>query len=249
MNEDKEQTVSQENPSDLQLCCEGGSCCPSGSNVAGKNWKIVIFVLVVVAAGAVLARSIIRRSESATEQGRDTFAAIQPVGIQDASSPKVGALTPDMTAPKGSAETLAAANEKTGANVSDKDAAALWGQELDSLASLNKAAADTDAVFILLAADDQEISQAAARQVEAAARTIQYNGVRISAFRLKQGAPNYANLKEQLSVPCVIAMVKGGSVSGVSADQITETKLVQAFVSASRPSSGCCPPGSGATCP
>ncbi|MFH1718712.1 MAG: hypothetical protein ABIF19_15255, partial [Planctomycetota bacterium] len=113
----------------------------------------------------------------------------------------------------------------------------------DSLASLNNVAADTDAVFILLAADDQEGSRAATEQIEAAAKMIRSNGTRISAFRLKQGAPNYANLTKQLSAPCVLAMVKGGGVSGVPAGQITETKLVQAFVTASSPSSGCCPPG------
>ena len=117
------------------------------------------------------------------------------------------------------------------------------------MASLNKIATDADAVFILLAADDQVDNQAAIKQIEAAAKKVQAGGIRISAFRLKQGAPNYANFTKQLSVPCVIAIVKGGGLSGVPADQITETKLVQAFVTASRPSSGCCPPGSGASCP
>jgi len=128
-------------------------------------------------------------------------------------------------------------------NVPIKASPALWRPGLDSMASLGKVAADTDAVFILLAADNQESNQTAIKQVEAAAQTIQSNGIRIAAFRLSQGAPNYANLTEQLSAPCVLALVKGGSVSGVSADQITESKLVQAYVAASRPSSGCCGPG------
>jgi len=250
MNDDKEQAGSQEKSGDLQPCCDGGSCCPSGSDGAGKNWKIAVFILIVVAAGAVLARSIIRKSDSSTEQGQDTFAAIQPEVIQDTPSPlSAEATTQDLTAPKGNAEIPVVANEKTEKDVPDKASPALWRPELDSIASLGKVAADTDAVFVLLAADDQESSQAATKQIEAAAKTIQSNGVRICAFKLKRGAPNYANLTKQLSVPCVLAMVKGGGLSGVSADQITETKLVQAFVTASRPSSGCCPPGSGTTCP
>jgi hypothetical protein len=249
MNDDKEQVGSQQTEGDLQPCCDGGSCCPSGSDGAGKNWKIVVFILIVVAAGSVLARSIIRKSDSSTEQGQNTFAAIQPVGIQDASLPKAEAKTQDPTAAKGEATISAVTNENTEQDVPVKVSPTLWRPELDSIASLGKVTADTDAVFILLAADDQETTQAATKQIEAAAKIIQSNGVRISAFRLKQGAPNYANLAKQLSTPCVLAMVKGGSLSGVPADQITETKLVQAFVTASRPSSGCCPPGSGASCP
>jgi hypothetical protein len=204
----------------------------------------VVFILIVLAAGVVLARSLLRKSDSPTEQGQNTFAAIQPEIAGDAPSPQ----DTEATASEGNAETHAVANEKTKENTSDEASPALWGPELDSLASLDKAAANSAAVFILLAAEDQESNQAATKQIEAAARMIRTGGTTISAFRLKQGAPNFANLTKQLSVPCVLAMAKGGGLSGVPADQITEAKLVQAFVAASRPSSGCCPPGSGATC-
>ena len=226
MNDDKEKAGSRENAGDLQPCCDGGSCCPSGSDGGCKNWKIAMFVLIVVAAGVVLARSLISKSNSAADQRQQLFATIPPDGKPD---------------------TPAAANI-TETQGSDQPASSLWGEPLDSLASLNKVAADTDAVFILFAADDQESSQAATKQIEAAAKTIRGSGTRVSAFRLKQGTADYANLTKQLSVPCVLAMVKGRGLSGVSGE-ITETKLVQAFVAASRPASGCCPPGSGASCP
>ena len=249
MNDKKEQAGSQENTSDLQPCCDGGNCCPSGSDGGGKSWKIAVFILIVLAAGVVLARSLIRKSDSATEQGQGTFAAIAPEVTGDTPLPQnADAATQNTTASEANTETPAVANEETKENASNEASPALWGPELDSLASLNKVAADSDAVFILLAADDQERNQAATKQIEAAAKTIRSNGVRISAFRLKQGAPNFADFTKQLSAPCVLAMVKGAGMRGVSADQIAETKLVQAFVTASRPSSGCCPPGSGVTC-
>ncbi|OHB73042.1 MAG: hypothetical protein A2Z25_06650 [Planctomycetes bacterium RBG_16_55_9] len=228
MTDDKERAGNQENASNVQPCCDGGSCCSSGSDGGGKSWKIVVFVLIVVAAGVVLARSLIGRSNPATDQTQQLFATVQPGDKPD---------TPE------------AVNATTETQVSNQPASSLWGQPLDSLASLNEVAADTDAVFVLLAADDPKGSQAATEQIEAAAKTIRNGGTRVSAFRLKQGAPNYASLTQQLSSPCVLAMVRGGGVSGVPADQITETKLVQAFVAASRPASGCCPAGSGASCP
>jgi hypothetical protein len=227
MNDDKEKAASQENAGNLQPCCDRGRCCPSGSEGGGKNWKIAVFILIVVAAGVVLARSLISKSNSAADQRQQLFATVPPDGKPD---------TP-------------AAVNITETQEPNQPASSLWGEPLDSLASLNKVAAGTNAVFILLAADDQASSDAATKQIEAAAKTIRGGGTRISAFRLKPGTADYANLTKQLSVPCVLAMVRGGGMSGVLADQITETKLVQAFVAASRPSSGCCPPGSGVTCP
>lgn len=250
MNDDKEQAAAQQSESDLQSCCDGGSCCPSGSDGPSRCCKMVVFVLIVLAAGIVLARSIIKRSDSATEQTRSTFAAVSPQVTEDTPAPQIANATSQQpTAPKGDGETPAVTSEKTQQDVPDRPSPALWGPELDALASLNNVAANSDAVFVLLMAEDKERNQAAVKEIEAAAKTIQSNGVRISAFRLSQGAPNYANFSKQMSTPCVLAMVKGGSVSGVSADKITETNLVQAFVAASRPTSGCCPPGSGATCP
>jgi hypothetical protein len=210
----------------------------------------VVFILIVLAAGAVLARSLLSKSDSPTEQGQNTFAAIQPEVMGDTSSPQNAqqATMQNPTASKDDTETSAAANEETKEDISDKASPALWGPELDSLALLDKAAANSDAVFILLAAEGRQSNQAATRQIEAAIRKIQTGGTTISAFRLRQGAPSFANFAEQLSVPSVLAMVKGAGMSAVSADQITEMKLIQAFVSASRPSAGCCPPGSGVTC-
>ncbi len=219
MNDDKEQADSRQNASDLQPCCDGGSCCTSSSDGVSKNWKSVIFALILLAAGVVLARSFIRKANLTANQGQQSLALIQPEsgGYIDAPSAVDG--------------------------TTDTEASSLWGKPLDSIASLGEAASDTDAVFILLAAEDQQDMQPITKVIEAAAKTIQAGGTRISAFRLMQGAPNYANLTKQLSDPCVLAMVKGCGLSGIPADQITETKLVQAFVTASRPGSACCPPG------
>jgi hypothetical protein len=184
--------------------------------------KILIFFVILAAAGIVLARSFVKKANSTTDQAQKIFATIQT---------------------QENAETSSQPNTMAEEETSDRAEPALWGAELDSLASLNEAAAEMDAVFILLGAESQQDIQPIAEQIEAAAKKIQSNGIRISAFRLNRGAPNYANLTKQLSAPCVLAMVKGGGLSGVSADQISETKLVRAFVAASRPSSGCCPSG------
>ncbi|MHC4156819.1 MAG: hypothetical protein ACYST6_18150 [Planctomycetota bacterium] len=120
--------------------------------------------------------------------------------------------------------------------------AALWGPELDSLASLDEVATEVDAVFILIAGRNQQDAQTLTGEIEAATKSIRSRGNRISAFRLKKDATDYENMAEQFSVPTVMVMVKGLGYSAVS-DQITEANLIEAFVTASQAPAGCCPPG------
>jgi len=241
-------TENTENTGDAKPCCDGRSCCPSGSDGAGKNWKIMVFIIIVIAAGAVLANSLIRKSNADADQSQQTFASIQLDNMSDTPSPVETPTTPESPIEaKSQIESPPVVVETTNQDVPVIGGPSLWGAELESIASLNKLATDTDAVFVFLAAKDQLNDQAITRQIEAAAKIIKADGVRVSAFRLKQSAPDYAQLAKQVSVPSVLAMVKGRGTSAVSGE-ITETKLVQAFVAASRPGGGCCPAGS-TTCP
>ena len=248
MSDSKEQVSGQENVGDVQSCCDGGDCCPSGSASGGKSWKTLIFVLVLIAAGVVLAHSFI--GESDADQSQQTFAPIQIDNMSDIPSPSKAAVNAETpVVPKIETETQLATDETEKQDMPAEVASSLWGLELDSLASLNKVATETDAVFVFLAAGSLQNMQPVIKQIEAAAQKIESNGVRVTAFRLKEAAPEYAQLSKQVSIPCVLAMVKGGGMSTVSGE-ISEAKLVQAFVAASRPTSGCCPPGTDASdCP
>lgn len=248
---DNTDEAGQENPNDAQACCStasgSGDCCSPDSGSSGKTWKMLVFLVIVVAAGAVLARSIMNKSNSTTDQTQELFATIQPEVRSDTPSPSNAAAnveTPDK--PKASTDSPSTVTPTTKVPVSGGPEPTLWGKPLDSLASLNKVAVDTDAVFILLAAEDQRDMQPVTSEIEAAARKIQSSGTRISAFTLQKDAPNYAQLTKQFPTPCVLAMVKGRGMSGVTGE-ITETKLIQAFVAASRPTSGCCPSGAGSS--
>ena len=217
----------QENVDDSQKCwtsSSGDSACCS-SDPGSSKMKMVVFIIIVVAAGVVLTRSILRKSNSDLTQSQQAFASIQT-------------------------ETLTIVDESKKQGNSVKAVSSLWQADLDSLASLNTVAAEVDVVFVLLAAKDNLNDQAITKEIEAAAQKIMANGKKVTAFRLKESAPDYANLAKQVSVPSVLAMVKGLGMSAVSGE-ISETKLIQAFVTASRssgcgPSSGCspssCPP-------
>jgi hypothetical protein len=249
VNENMEQGSGQESMDNTEPCCssgsDGGSCCPSGSDGGGRGWKILVFLVIVIAAGVVLARSLINKPNPTCDQTQEGYATIQPEENSDTPLPL--AATPQVETPalpKSDIESPTVAKNIIEEDVFDKAVATLWGPELDSLASLNKVAAETDAVFVLLAAEDKLKMESVTTEVEAAAKKIQAGGKRICAFKLKKDAPYYARLAKQFSIPCVVAMVKGRGLSGVS-DEITEKKLIQAFVMASRPRSACGPGGCG----
>ncbi len=218
-NSDK---AGQESMDDSQKCCPSTSgdstCCSSASGSYSKR-KLVVFAIIVVAAGIILARSLTKESNAVSDDTQQLFASI-PQEKNNEISPQITAVT----------------NVET----SDKTELTLWRPELNSLASLNKVAADTEVVYVLLA--DQQDSQTITKAIEAAAKKIRSKGSRICAFRLKKDAPDYAQLAKQFSIPCVVAMVKGRGMSAVSGE-INEAKLIQAFVTASRPS-GCGPSSS-----
>jgi len=240
---DNSDKAGQETPDDAQACCStasgGGDRCSPDSGSGGKSWKLLVFLIIVVAAGVVLARSIMNKSDSTTDQSQPLFTTNQlEVSSDTPSSPNVE--TPDEA--KASTVNPTTAKPTATEPASGVPKPTLWGKPLISLASLNEVAVDTDAVFIFLAAEDKQQMQPVTSEIEAAARKIQTNGTRITAFTLEKSAPDYAQLAKQFPVPCVLAMVKGRGMNGVTGE-INEAKLLQAFVAASRATSGCCPPG------
>ncbi len=219
LDNDNSGQAGQENLDNSQASCSSTSgssgCCSPDSDSGGKTWKLLIFVVVLAAAGIVLARSFVKQSNSTTDQTPQAFAAIPT-------------------------QENATAKEAT----SDGTELALWGPELDSLASLNEVALEIDAVFILVSGENQQGTQDIISEIEAATKKVRARGNRISAFSLKKDATDYEELAKQFSVPSVVAMVKGCGLNAVSGE-ITEEKLLQAYVTASRAPSGCCSPGAG----
>ncbi len=223
LDKDNSSLPGQQDSDDSQPCCpptSGGEvCCSSGSNGIPQKWRALIFFFVLAAAAIVLANSLMKKSKAVAEQSQYSFPAVATG--QTVPSQSVGIKT-----------------EKA----ADGAEAALWGPELDSLAALDEVATDAETVFILICARDQQETQTMISEIEGATKKIRSRGNRASAFRLKNDTVEYQDLAEQFSVPTVLAMVKGLGYSAVS-EQITETNLLEAFVTASRAPSGCCPPG------
>jgi hypothetical protein len=119
------------------------------------------------------------------------------------------------------------------------------GEFIDSLASLNKVAINQDAVFVFIPAKGNDIvSKEITDAIASAEQKIKSKGVSLGLYTLQSSSPEYANIAAQLPPPGMLVMSKGKGMGGVSGE-ITETKLLQAYVASSRAGGGCCPSGGG----
>jgi hypothetical protein len=120
------------------------------------------------------------------------------------------------------------------------------GDYLDSFTSLNKVAVSQDAVFIFIPAKaDQTVKKEISDAVMTAQKTLKTKGINIGLYTLKTTSPDYAGIAGQLQVPGILVASKGRGMGAVSGE-ITEAKLLQAYVASSRATAGGgCGPASG----
>jgi hypothetical protein len=118
-------------------------------------------------------------------------------------------------------------------------------KEISSFSELNTMAKDMDGVFVFLPGKTNAAAKEATAQIRSAAQTIerQMKG-KIGIFTLKTDSRDYGQVASQIALPGTLAMVKGRGMAPVSGE-ITEAKLIQAFVSASNAGGGCGPSAGG----
>lgn len=123
-------------------------------------------------------------------------------------------------------------------------AAVSCGVTLSSLKALDNAASDKEAVFVLLPGGSEESSRMASHHVDAVVKMLSDQGRRIGVFALEKHGEGYDQLIKQFSVqslPCVVVAGQGCGSAAVSGE-ITQIKLLRAFVQASLPPSSCATP-------
>ncbi len=220
MDDDKLEPTSTSNTAGSASGCGPG--CNCATTRISKKGKVVICLVVAIAAVVVLANSVMQK-----DQGQNAYAVAALAAVKDSPSPPV---------------TAERANETNQVNSS------LWGKPLESLASLNDVAAQKDAVFVYLPAKGKRLDEHAKKEIEAAAGKAQSQGIMMSLYTLAEGSKDYEQATSQVPAPAVLALVKGvGSSTGIT--NISEENLLQGLVAASRPSGGCspgssCSPGS-----
>jgi hypothetical protein len=181
-------------------------------------------MIVLLIAATLVARAVVKNHGAPIEEAASGFPALAPT------------VAGDNQAPASPVEAVVI----PGASV---------GTSIASLSDLNKMAATNDAVFVYVPAKDGVSSNSPATSMEGAASRINAQGHKVALFTLETGSRDYAQLAAQMSLPGVLALVRGRGMSAVSGE-ITETRLIQGFVAASN-AGGCGPGGCGPTgcCP
>jgi MYXO-CTERM domain-containing protein len=200
--------------------CGPGCGCHVGGAPGKTRW--VIGAIVLVAAGVMVVRAMVKTDGASTQASATAFA--DPVASQTAAGTG------------GPATDSAAAAPATETSV---------GTTIGAFSELNTVAAKTDAIFVFLPGKEGTPGNPPSTPMKGAARLIESKGLKCGLFTLKAGSRDYDQIAKQMSVPGVVAMVKGRGMSAVSGE-ITESKLVQGYVAAS--SAGGCGPSAGAGC-
>jgi hypothetical protein len=196
-----------------------GPGCGCGKPLGNKKAKTVICLIVLLAVCGIFVYKAKSAKQSAPTVMETSFAA--PIANQ------------------------ATGQEPAVKSVEDKKIA---GEFIDSLASLNKVAINQDAVFVFVPANENEtISKETINAIASAEQKLKSSGLRIGLYTLRfSPSKEYASIAKQLTLPGMLVMSKGRGMGAVSGE-ITETKLLQAYVASSR-AGGCCPAGgSGST--
>lgn len=197
--------------------CDAGCGCHAPSKPGNKNW--VIGVIVLAAAGVLVARAVIKTNDVAPKATTSEFASLA-------------------TLTGGSAT-----NSGTATATTEKSL-----EPLGSLLELNTLATKPDAIFIYLPGKEETSATPPLKALQGAARAVEANaGQKCGLFTLKAGSADYDQIAGKVTFPGMLVAVKGRGMVAVSGD-ITETKLVQGYLAASS-AAGCGPSAGAGCCP
>ena len=222
---------------DPAAACGPGCGCNTGPSGRAR-W--VIGAIIVVITGVLIVRAVMKDDNRQTQGLNAGFASPQSSAARQTAADSAA------RAPQGKVPTPEAAAPPGTVTDNPPDKPVICGALIRSLGDLNSRAMDKDGVFLFLSGQDAAKNLEIAAAIEKSTATLRGRNISMGLFTLKDGSSEYASLIRQVPPPGVIAMVKGRGASGVSGD-ITESKLIQAFVAATSAGgcgpSGCAPSG------
>ncbi len=207
--------------------CDCGS--PSGSGRA----KLAISLVVLLTVAGIIAYKALN--------GRQPDGSNILVGREEAGAFNIAA-----TAQNAALEKESAAQDKVEPNKVAAPAKedARIGKYLKSMSELNKVALDQDAVFIFLPGKRDEVaSDTTSAAVLSAQKALKSKNIKVGLYTLQTASPDYSAMSVRVQVPAVLVVCKGRGMGAVSGE-LTETKLLLAFMASSR-AGGCGPSGCG----
>ena len=208
-----------------------GPGCDCGSTSGSGRAKLVISLVVLLAVTVIVAYKMLNDNQqdaSNTVAGRkeaevftiSTAARNEPIEREPSAQVRSG---PDNT------------------GLSAKGSTRI-GKYLESIGELNKVALNQDVVFIYIPAkNDKAASETTRTAVLSAQKTLNTKSIKVGLYTLKTTSPDFPLMSSRVQVPAILVVCKGRGMGTVSGE-VTETKLLQAFMVSSR-AGGCCPSG------
>lgn len=217
-----------------ETACGPGCCCNSSSSLSGKKLKTLVFVLVLLAMVGVF----IYKNNTRKNNSNNQAAPNSPAFAVAAAGSSVKAKATPVTAKTETATATAVVKSNEAAPEADGSNRKI-GAYLDSLSSLNKVALSQDAVFIFIPAAKNGIAdEATGKAVNAAQKTLKGKNINLGLYTLPTSSTDYPAIAARVQAPAILVVCKGRGMTAVSGE-VTETKLLQAFMASSR-SGGCC---------
>lgn len=238
--------------------CGSGCCCNFGKSGINQKLKILVCLIVVlVVVGILIYKSSCTKKNISRDSTKEASFAVTQSAPENvpANNSDVSAIMPGKkveavniaaaVAPDKKADVIAVMETKPLAPVADTiQISRKIGESLDSLSSLNKVALNQDTVFVFIPAAKNEFADDATKNaVIAAQRTLKSKNIILGLYTLPASSSDYSGISAQVQTPAILIATKGKGMSAVSGE-ITETKLLQAYMSSTR-AGGCGPASSG----
>ena len=115
------------------------------------------------------------------------------------------------------------------------------GATLNSIRALEMASENKEAIFVLLPHKNDEKNQPIAQLVNSVVKKLNDKGKKVKAYTLNKDAAGFDKFAKEKSVesfPCVLVLGSGCNPPGLS-KEITEEKLLAAYVKTTLPPSEC----------
>jgi hypothetical protein len=238
--------ASMHDPRDEPATCGPGCACNPASG--GKGIKIAISLLVLV---AVVGTLVYKASSVKSSASNDPVAAkaslfsvsqAAPKAAPDAARQPSGVMDEKKSVENATSGTQPDAKSSTEAQLAK--AAIKIGEYLDSLSDLNKVALSQDAVFIFIPRENNEaVQEPTNTAMLAAQKTLKNSNITLGLYTLSVSSPDYSGISKQVQPPAILVATKGRGMAAVSGN-VTESKLLQAFMATSR-AGGCGPSSCG----
>ena len=219
--------------SETAACGPGCNC---GTPSKGKKIKTAIALVALLAVVALIYKGV--SAQQAAPNGpaaanASVFAVAQVAGT-----------TPGTASQPSDATVDGKVGEKAASKAESAKAVNKIGEYLGSLNDLNKVALSQDAVLIFIpGAKDESVQDGTNAAVLAAQKTLKTKSITLGLYTLRAESPDYSAIAKQVQPPAIVVASKGRGMAAVTGE-VTEPKLLQAFV-ASSSAGGCGPSGCG----